>query len=111
MPPGGFTCKQCENCCLNLSDAYQGSVDDSDIDMWKKNQRYDILEWVDPIDLGDGNYVYDIWINPRTGDDVSRCPWLSKLPGKEKYVCRIHNVSGVPKIKATCSEDGLQRVS
>ncbi len=92
MPPEGFTCKQCGNCCLNLSDANQGSVDDSDIDIWKKNQRYDILEWVDPIDLGDVNYVYDIWINPRTGDDVSRCPWLRKLPGEEKYICRIHDV-------------------
>jgi Fe-S-cluster containining protein len=87
-----FICKQCGNCCLNLTDAYQCSVDQSDIDMWGENLRDDILEWVDTIGCGDGERVYDIWISPRTGDDVSRCPWLRKLPKKNKYICRIHEV-------------------
>jgi Fe-S-cluster containining protein len=39
--------------------------------------------------LVDDHRVYDIWINPRTGDDVSRCSWLLKLPGKNKFICRI----------------------
>jgi len=91
-----FICKQCGNCCLNLWDAYQSSVDQSDIDMWKENLREDILEWVDPIDCGEGAVVYDIWINPRTGEDVIRCPWLRKLPEKNKYICRIHEVK--PKV-------------
>ena len=50
--------------------------------MWRGNLRDDILEWVDPIDCSGGVAVYDIWINPRTGDDVWRCPWLRKLPKK-----------------------------
>jgi len=91
-----FICKQCGNCCLNLWDAYQSSVDQSDIDMWKENLREDILEWVDPIDCGEGAVVCDIWINPRTGEDVIRCPWLRKLPKKNKYICRIHEVK--PKV-------------
>ena len=49
-----FICKQCGNCCLNLTDAYQCSVDQSDIDMWRKNLRDDILEWVDAIEYGEG---------------------------------------------------------
>jgi Fe-S-cluster containining protein len=64
--------------------------------MWEKECRTDILEWVDPIDCGDGKRVYDIWINPKTGEDVPRCPWLRKLPKKNKYCCRIHEVR--PKV-------------
>lgn len=31
-------------------------------------------------------------ISPTTRDDVSRCPWLRKLPGKNKYLCRIQDM-------------------
>ncbi len=31
MPPKTFKCKQCGNCCLNLSDAFQTSVSDEDV--------------------------------------------------------------------------------
>ena len=44
------------------------------------------------IHIGGDQYVYDIWISPVTGEDVQRCPWLRKLPNKEKYICRIHDV-------------------
>jgi len=50
--------------------------------------RADILEWVDPVDFGD-HVEYDIWISPRTQDDVARCPWLRKVRGQDKYRCRI----------------------
>ena len=42
-----FKCVQCGHCCLNLPDAYQISVPDSDVRRWKRAQRFDILEWVD----------------------------------------------------------------
>jgi len=50
------------------------------------------LEWVHPILLGEGHYIYDIGINPKTGDDVTRCPWLRKTPNQDKFICRIHDV-------------------
>jgi len=78
-------CVQCGHCCLNLSGAYQTSVPESDIKRWKREQRTDILEWV--ITFGDLN---EIWISPKTGEYVSRCPWLRKLPKKIEYICRIH---------------------
>jgi hypothetical protein len=59
--------------------------------MWEREGRYDILEWVDTIQLGN-HCVHDIWISPVTHDDVKRCPWLRKLPNQDKYVCRIHDV-------------------
>ena len=91
-----FICKRCGNCCLNLTDAFQCCVDQEDVEMWEKNERADILEWVDPIDVGHGEKVYDIWISPKTGEDVPRCPWLRKLPKSNKYSCRIHKVK--PKV-------------
>jgi Fe-S-cluster containining protein len=80
-----FKCIQCGHCCLNLSGAYQTSVPDSDMKRWKREQRFDILEWVGPFEGMD-----EIWISPKTGEYVNRCPWLRKLPKKSKYICRIH---------------------
>ena len=92
MPPKDFKCIQCGQCCLNLLDAFQTSVTEDDIKMWESEGRDDILEWVDPMHVGGDEYVYDIWISPITGEDVTRCPWLRKLPKQEKYICRIHDV-------------------
>lgn len=70
---------------MNLSGAIDVCATEKDIRRWEKNDRADILAWVDVISLGEGHQVYDIWISPLTGEDVSRCPWLRKLPGKNKY--------------------------
>jgi Fe-S-cluster containining protein len=80
-----FKCIQCGHCCLDLSGAYQTSVPDSDVTRWESEQRFDILEWV--ISFGGIN---EIWISPKTGEYVNRCPWLRKLPKQNKYICRIH---------------------
>ncbi|MBC8462296.1 MAG: YkgJ family cysteine cluster protein [Deltaproteobacteria bacterium] len=77
-----FRCIQCGHCCLELSDAYSTNVYEEDMVRWEKERRWDILDYVVGTDL---------WISPRTGEDVTRCPWLRKLPNKNKYICRIHN--------------------
>jgi|GEM_PF-1985135 len=87
VPPEEFSCKQCGNCCLNLN-AHQSCATEEDVALWEENGRDDILEWVDEMIPG----VHDIWIHPQTGEDVSRCPWLRKLPRQEKYVCHIHDM-------------------
>ena len=81
-----FKCKQCGHCCINLSDAYCNSVLDQDINRWKLENRYDILKFVDQ-----SSFFNDIWINQETGEELSRCPWLKRLPNNERYICRIHN--------------------
>ena len=68
--------------------------------------------WI-PSRWGEGQFVYDIWISPKTGDDVARCPWLRKLPGKEKYACRIHDVKPVhcreyPRSREHAAETGCK---
>jgi Fe-S-cluster containining protein len=80
-----FKCVQCGHCCLELSGAYQTSVPNSDVKRWRREQRFDILEWVGPFEGMD-----EIWISPKTGEYVNRCPWLRKLPKQNKYICRIH---------------------
>jgi hypothetical protein len=55
-----FKCVQCGHCCLDLSDAYQTSVPETDIKRWRREQRFDILEWVGPFEGMD-----EIWISPR----------------------------------------------
>jgi hypothetical protein len=88
-----FSCKQCGNCCRYLSGAFITCADEEDIEQWEKMGRSDILEWVSYLPLGENSFVYDIWIDPKTGDDVHKCHWLRKLPKKDMYVCRIHAVS------------------
>jgi hypothetical protein len=46
MPLKEFSCKQCGNCCLNLSGAFSTCADEKDIERWEKKERSDILEWV-----------------------------------------------------------------
>jgi len=76
-----FRCIQCGHCCLELADSYCTNAYEEDIVRWEKEGRWDILEYV----VGG-----DLWISPRTSQDVTRCPWLRKLPNKNRYICRIH---------------------
>ena len=103
-----FKCVQCGHCCLDLSDAFQTSVPDSDVNRWRSENRYDILEWVDTF-AG----FNDIWISSKTSEPVNRCPWLRKLPNKDKYICRIHvtkpeHCRKFPKSKRHAIESGCK---
>lgn len=91
MKAARFRCRQCGHCCLNLSDAIATCAAEADVRRWEAAGRDDILAWVDPIAVGNA-HVYDIWINPKTGEDVRRCPWLRKVRGADRYVCRIHEL-------------------
>jgi Fe-S-cluster containining protein len=103
-----FRCVQCGHCCLDLSGAYQTSVPDSDLTRWESEQRFDILEWV--VSFGGMN---EIWISPKTGEYVNRCPWLRKLPKQSKYICRIHETKpehcrNYPKSKRHALDTGCK---
>jgi Fe-S-cluster containining protein len=52
--------------------------------MWEA-ERPEVLDYTDDM-------LRDLWISPVTGEEMNRCPWLRKLPMKEKYKCRIHKV-------------------
>jgi len=80
-----FQCARCGHCCLKLHDAYCTSLR-----RWRKEKRWDILEWVDIMKVGGDELFADIWFSLTTGEETTRCPWLRKLPNKNIYKCRIH---------------------
>lgn len=78
-------CNQCGKCCLKYSNGSGlRSASLEDVSTWMKYAP-EVLEYA-PAPL------FDLWISPVTGEEMLRCPWLRKLPRKNKYKCRIHEV-------------------
>jgi len=67
-------------------------VEEADIHFWERKGRTDILEWVRPKPVGDGEYAYEVWIDPTTAEEADRCPWLKKLPNTDQHICQIYPV-------------------
>ena len=72
-------CNQCGKCCINYSNGGL-SASASEIEWWDNN-RPDIARYVN-----NGH----IWMDPDTGKQLDRCPWLKKLPHEDKYTCDIY---------------------
>lgn len=72
-------CNQCGKCCTHYGGGGLSATAD-EIDWWETH-RPDIARYV-----RDG----EIWISPDSGKLLDRCPWLRKLPGQNKYICRIY---------------------
>ena len=89
MTEEDFNCKQCGNCCLY---ACFDEVEEADIHLWEERGRRDIMEWVRRKPIGDGDYAYEVWIDPRTREEVDGCPWLKRLPGTSQHMCQIYDV-------------------
>lgn len=86
-----FKCKCCGRCCLRYG--HEMYATEKDIQLWRKEGRQDILEWVDMVTVGKGIVVsYDLWINQRTDEPAFRCPFLRKVRNKPCYTCRIYDV-------------------
>lgn len=86
-----FRCKQCGWCCLK--DGHELQATKEDLRLWQKKNRKDILARVDIVTVNSNKIVaIDLWFNPKTGKQVSRCPWLQKRRNQKKYICRIYEV-------------------
>ena len=72
-------CNQCGKCCTNYSNGGL-SASESEIKLWEVF-RPEIYRYV-----SDGK----IWINPETGKQLERCPWLRQLSNQNKYICDIY---------------------
>ena len=72
-------CNQCGKCCTKYSNGGLSASAD-EIELWE-NFRPDIYRYV-----RDGN----IWMDPDTGKQINRCPWLRKDPKHNKYTCDIY---------------------
>lgn len=73
-------CNQCGKCCIKYSDGGL-SASEAEIDWWEIF-RPDIYRYV-----SDGN----IWMDPASGQQLQRCPWLEKVANEEKYTCSIYH--------------------
>ena len=82
-------CTQCGRCCTNpgFMGSMQATADD--LEMWRTAGRWDVLEWCWVIDDDVGG---DLWISPVTGIEASRCPFVRKRRGQDKYDCTIYDV-------------------
>lgn len=87
-----FTCRCCGHCCLTLVDAYNGCVSDADLERWRQRGRVDLLDRVKTLELGPGNRLHTAWLDPATGDDVERCPWLLERIDRQGYLCAIDDI-------------------
>ncbi|OUS29029.1 zinc/iron-chelating domain-containing protein [Gammaproteobacteria bacterium 45_16_T64] len=72
-------CNQCGKCCTKYSDGGL-SATESEIHMWELFNP-EISEYV-----RNGK----IWMSPDTGNQLTLCPWLRKVPNQEKYTCDIY---------------------
>lgn len=72
-------CTQCGKCCTKYSDGGLSASSD-EIAMWQLF-RPDIAEYV---------RSGVIWISPQTGQSLSLCPFLRKVPGQNIYTCDIY---------------------
>lgn len=78
-------CNQCGKCCIAYSDGGL-SATAADIEGWETFNPA-ILDYV-----ANG----EIWIDPASGLQLTRCPWLEELPAKSDssavmYGCRIYH--------------------
>lgn len=73
-------CNQCGKCCISYGNGGL-SASESEIKHWDIF-RPDIYEYV-----CEGK----IWINPKTGSQLTTCPWLQKDSQQNKYSCDIYN--------------------
>lgn len=87
-----FHCRGCGHCCLSLVDAFNGCVSDADLERWRRLGHTDLLAHVATIELGPGNRLHTAWVDPETGDDVERCPWLLERIDRTGYLCGIETI-------------------
>jgi Fe-S-cluster containining protein len=86
----GFSCTQCGHCCRTLNYHDRCSVDD--YQRWQDLGRSDILDWVGVVRQHGRVTACRIWVTPGTNDFAKTCPWLTRSPHSNRYVCTIHDV-------------------
>jgi uncharacterized protein len=72
-------CNQCGKCCTKYGNG-RLSATTSEIELWDIFNP-DIYRYVN-----DGK----IWMDPETGKQLERCPWLRKGPDENIYTCVIY---------------------
>lgn len=82
-----FKCKQCGKCCRKYIGTLKATSED--IERWRREGREDILKYVDIYEFDGKTLGGDLWFNPKTGEEMRKCPFLRKRKGK--FFCLIHS--------------------
>ena len=85
-----FTCRRCGHCCRHLD--YYDQLTEADVNRWLASGRTDILKKVRRFKRKNNAYAYRMWERTGTGETGSPCPWLHKMPTRNHWECRIHDV-------------------
>ena len=72
-------CNQCGKCCTKYANGGL-AASSSEIELWDIF-RPEIIKYV-----SNGN----IWMDPETGKQLERCPWLRQVPEKNLFTCDIY---------------------
>lgn len=72
-------CNQCGKCCINYSDGGLSATPE-ELEMWELF-RPDIYSYVKK---------GEIWFDPKTDQQLTRCPWLQQA-NDGKYICDIYH--------------------
>jgi Fe-S-cluster containining protein len=86
----GFACIQCGHCCRTLN--FHDGCTITDYQRWQDLERTDILDWVGTVRHNGQIIACRIWIMPGTNQYARICPWLKKLPDRNRYRCTIHDI-------------------
>ena len=79
-------CSHCGRCCRALG--LELPMLREDYRRWKKQRRQDILRYAWIPDLSDG--WGDLWIDPKSGQELLRCPFLKHTKNRE-WSCAIED--------------------
>lgn len=82
-----FNCLQCGKCCFHYYDVGCPTFEEHEYQRFLDAGRYDVIEMLSPIPIGEMT-IYDGWF--RGDRELDKCPWVRKLPNKNKYKCMIH---------------------
>jgi Fe-S-cluster containining protein len=86
-------CTQCGRCCTDERFMGTLSVRSQDVRRWRRQKRHDILRFVEVLGtfaehMGMG--YADVWIDPVTGNERKRCPFVRKARNQDRYICTIY---------------------
>ena len=110
-----FKCNGCGKCCIELGGTLSASAED--IGMWRRAGALGrrILATAhlfhsNPQDRRSTVIAADLWFNPRTGNELSRCPWLRKSRSAKRIAERGAYYCGIYKLRpGVCREWPYER--
>jgi len=88
LPPGS-PCTQCGKCCTKTSYMESLQATGEDVLRWRREGRNDILRFAYVLGRPDDPWA-DLWVDAHTGRERSRCPFVKKVPGTNRYLCSIY---------------------